>query len=300
MNFLQLLADLAQANPAVYTQASQRRTMLRQLSQLGGRVAATALPLLAVSTSAAKAGTRENLLDVLQLALTLEYLESDFYRTALGKLARPDGSLVSADFVPASLRADLETLQLHEDQHVAFLQAALENSGVVVPARPRFDFTGSRNGAQAALFPDVFTNFDTFLQVAQTLEDAGVRAYKGQAGFLINDNALLEAAFRIHSVEARHASHIRRLRRLRQTGAAEPIRNWVGPGLSGSPAAPASDAAYVGEDALTQALPNSATVQLEELRIGSDRDRALRSAQEAFDEPLTTAQSTALANIFIY
>ncbi|WP_257871912.1 ferritin-like domain-containing protein [Hymenobacter sp. J193] len=162
MNFLQLLADLAHTNPAVYSQASQRRAMLRQLSQAGVRVAATALPLAGLLASPAQAGIRENLLDSLTLALTLEYLEADFYRTALGLLALADGSFVSAGFVPADVRADIETLQQHEEQHVQFLTTALQNSGVAVPARPRFDFTGSHNGTTPALFPDVFSNFDSF------------------------------------------------------------------------------------------------------------------------------------------
>jgi hypothetical protein len=49
--------------------------------------------------------------------------------------------------------------------------------------------------------------------VSHALEDTGVRAYKEQAGNLMaaEDKPLLEYALQIHSVEARHASVVRRL-----------------------------------------------------------------------------------------
>ena len=47
-------------------------------------------------------------------------------------------------------------------------------------------------------------------------EDTGVKAYKGQAGNLITSSKLFTAALRIHSVEARHAAEIRRLRGVKE------------------------------------------------------------------------------------
>jgi hypothetical protein len=58
----------------------------------------------------------------------------------------------------------------------------------------------------------VFTNYETFKAVAQAFEDTGVRAYKGQAPALMPYKDVLTAALTIHSVEARHASQVRRLR----------------------------------------------------------------------------------------
>jgi hypothetical protein len=48
--------------------------------------------------------------------------------------------------------------------------------------------------------------------VSQTLEETGVAAYKGQAPHLTGGGALLTTALRIHSVEARHAAEVRRVR----------------------------------------------------------------------------------------
>ena len=59
---------------------------------------------------------------------------------------------------------------------------------------------------------DTFGDYPTFQLLAQGFEDFGVRAYKGQAPNLMASDAVLTAALRIHSVEARHASEIRRLR----------------------------------------------------------------------------------------
>ncbi|WP_156126423.1 ferritin-like domain-containing protein [Hymenobacter sp. DG25B] len=307
MNILQLLAELAEANPAVYEQASQRRAILGRLGSMGAKVAATSLPLAAGSLLfATPAQARSTPLDVLQFALVLEHLENDFYRTALGLLAKADGTKVPAGFIPADVRPDFVTIQEHEQQHVDFLTKAITSSGGVPAAKPTFDYTGSHNGSQSALFPDVFTNLDTFLAVAQFLEDAGVRAYKGQVTALQSDNGILEAGVRIHSVEARHASHIRTLRRQRQAaGAPDAIRSCVGPGASGSPLPGKTDLAYAGEDQLTQPISNLSKVTFSELTtlapvFGTDSARLQRAVQEAFDEPVTTEQASAIVAIFTY
>ena len=60
-------------------------------------------------------------------------------------------------------------------------------------------------------YADVFSNFKTFLALSQTFEDLGVAAYKGQAGNLKGNGAILTAALQIHSVEARHAAEVRRI-----------------------------------------------------------------------------------------
>jgi len=79
-------------------------------------------------------------------------------------------------------------------------------------AKPVFDFSGG-NGTMLGPFATVFTNCNVFLAVAQTFEDTGVRAYKGRAGELVGGGDLLTAALQIHSVEARHAAHIRLMRK---------------------------------------------------------------------------------------
>lgn len=79
------------------------------------------------------------------------------------------------------------------------------------------------NGSNNGPFQRATRELDFLLLTTQAFEDTGVRAYKGQAGrLLINSNntadIVLESALRIHSVEARHASKIRRIRRMRNPG----------------------------------------------------------------------------------
>jgi hypothetical protein len=97
---------------------------------------------------------------VLNYALTLEYLEDDFYRLGLA----------AANLVPAADRTVITQISKHEAAHVALLKGAL---GAAAVAKPTFKFPAG-----------MFTDYKTFLTTAQVLEDTGVAAYKGQAGRL--------------------------------------------------------------------------------------------------------------------
>lgn len=187
--------------------------------------------------------------DVLNFALTLEYLENEFYATGLAS-----SGLIPAQYVPV-----FQQIGKHETVHVALLQATLAGDAV---AKPTFDFTAG--GA----FGDVFTNFQTFAALAQGFEDTGVRAYKGQAGALIDSDTYLTVALQIHSVEGRHASKVRRIRGQ---------KGWI---VQATTDVTALQPVYAGEDAAN----------------GSFSDTA---ATEAFDEPLTKDAVLAIAGQFI-
>lgn len=290
MNIFKLLARLADAAPEAYQQPSGRRGVLRGLGQLGRRAAATALPLGALLPKAY--GRNQTILDSFSLALKLEYLENEFYTKALA--AGTAGTLV----FPAGTRAVIQQIQGHEQSHVALLTRVLQSSSAAVPTKPNFDFTGSKNGTKPPVFADVFTNFTTFLKVAQLLEDTGVRAYKGQVEFLVNDNDLLEAALQIHAVEARHAAHIRGLRRTTQNAN---VRDWVSKNDDVITLAGVTDAVYTGEDADTQTLPDARIFPTDTTPIVTDTPaKAKISLGEAFDEPITATVAAQLANLFIY
>jgi rubrerythrin len=216
--------------------------------------------------------------EVLNFALTLEYLESEFYKQAV----------VAAPTIGANTAAQgaLTVIRDHEAQHVAFLRTAITSLGAtpVMFTAANFDFT-ARN-----TFPTVFTNYGVMLAVAQAFEDTGVRAYKGQAGNLISNNDVLQAALQIHSVEARHAAHIRRMRRDTPTIAAA-VKPWItGNNNGGLPAA--TQAIYNGEEVTTQAnVPIMGTFG----GIAIDTN----AASEAFDEPLTKDQVLAIVTPFL-
>jgi len=204
--------------------------------------------------------------DVLNFALTLEYLERSFYQQGLD----------AAGLIPNADQTVFATISRHEDAHVDFLLTALGGDAV---AEPTFDFTGAPGG----LALDPFGDYPTFLALAQGFEDTGVRAYKGQAGALANDNALLTYALQIHSVEARHASKVRRMRG---------EKGWI---TQSQNTLPAPFAPIYGG-----AIPESNTVQ-------GGVDLAGLFAQfggndavtEAFDEPLTMDEVLAIGGIFI-
>ncbi len=121
--------------------------------------------------------------DILNFALTLEYLESTFYKEAKTR-AKASGELKSL----IGLLAD------DEQQHVEALTATIKQLGGKPVAEPKFDFP--------------YNNTAGFLKLAQTFEDTGVSAYNG-AGPMIESKEVLGAAGSIVQVEARHAAAIR-------------------------------------------------------------------------------------------
>jgi hypothetical protein len=163
-----------------------------------------------------------DILDVLQFAYILENLENEFYKAVLGTSAVTAQNAAFATvraLIPDAAKQSLQQIQKHEQQHTDFLKATIPVFGGTPPAitAADFDFTGG-NGSSAGPFARATTELSFLLLAAQAFEDTGVRAYKGQAGRLLingNNNAdiALESALRIHSVEARHAAKIRRIRR---------------------------------------------------------------------------------------
>ena len=209
MNFLNLLSDIEQVDPEVYDRLDSRRQVFKHLGGVGKKLTAAALPVFvgAVFNKAygqTPAGVA--VADVLNFALKLEYLEMYFYqqRTVLSGISSIN-------------MAALATIATDEANHVAFLRTAITGAGatpITDPGAAQFDYSGGR-GTNAGPFADWRTNPATYLALAQAFEDTGVRAYKGAAPLasIIANKTVLTAALNIHSVEARHASHIRAMRR---------------------------------------------------------------------------------------
>ncbi len=124
-------------------------------------------------------------LDIVNFALTLEYLETEYYEQALKQ---------------TKLSSDVRKLaqQLAEDEaaHVDALTAAVKDAGGTPAKKPKFGFGGA------------FANESSFLKVANVLEDTGVSAYNG-AGPGLKSKDILAAAGSIVQIEARHAALIR-------------------------------------------------------------------------------------------
>lgn len=286
MNILKLLADLAATTPTHFEQPAARRDALNELGRFGAKTLAAALPLGLASVPALARDTR-TMLDSLLLALRLERLQNAFYSQALNAPA----SFFPAD---ASIRASVVKMQAHQQQHAALLVRLISTSNGDVPAQLNYDFTGSKNNTQAALFPAVFTDFDEFLKLAQLLEDTGVRAYKAMTEFLVQDNYLLQTALQLHSTESRHATRIRTMRR--QRGAV--VKPWPSPADADITVANRTAVVYATEHATTQLLADYTSVPFRLLPIGSGPNLLTQSVPEAFDEPLAADSVDGLLSLF--
>jgi hypothetical protein len=148
-----------------------------------GTLSATGL----ITRALADAGSGD--VDILNYALTLEYLETEFYTRA----AKQVKGLSSYE---SKLTKELRD---NEAEHVDALAATIKKLGGKPVAKPTFDFGGA------------FGDRATYLKTANTLEDTGVSAYNGAAP-MIASGEVLGAAGGIVQVEARHAAMIRLVR----------------------------------------------------------------------------------------
>ncbi len=297
MNLFKLLADLERADPDVYARFDGRRQVFRYLGGAGKTLASAALPVLVsglFQRAYGQTGTLPaDVAAVLNLALSLEYLEKYFYDQALLSPYFAGGGALAAE------RAAFTAIRDDEQGHVTLLRAALGTAAIKDPTAAAFDFSA---GGQVA----PFSKATDFLALAQALEDAGVRAYKGGAATLLNNKDLLTAAFNIHSVEARHAAHIRTVRR----GGVQAVagatttnptssysdrpKSWISGRDNGGPL-PALTAIVYGPGTTTAVLAEDNTVQLNidtitNTTVAATLGQTSAAATEAFDEPLDARQ----------
>ncbi|MRT15518.1 ferritin-like domain-containing protein [Vitellibacter sp. q18] len=271
MNILKILEHLS--DQELLSQKGSRRESFDHLKTMGKNLAIASIPFglaatssktRAASMSMAYAPQMATPTEILNFALKLEYLERNFYQIGLD----------TAGLIPEEDKIVFAQIAKHETSHVDFLLSALGNDA---EPEPTFDFTGG------SLNLDTFSNYQTYMALAQGFEDTGVRAYKGQAGALIDDSALLTYALQIHSVEAQHASQVRRMRG---------EKGWI---IKSENTLPAAFSAIYGG-----ATPESNTTQggvnLSGMFGSNGGDNAVTAS---FDEPLTMQEVLDIASIFI-
>jgi ferritin-like protein len=132
--------------------------------------------------SQALAQTSSSDVDILNFALTLEYLEADFYNVQ-GKAVGLSGQA----------RAYAQQFGQDESEHVAAITSTISKLGGTPAKKPKFAFPA--------------TSQASFLKLASVLENTGVGAYNGAAP-MIQSKAVLAAAGSIVQIEARHAAAI--------------------------------------------------------------------------------------------
>ncbi len=122
-------------------------------------------------------------LAIANYALTLEFLEADFYKQV------EESGLFSG--------RQLDLIKLigeNEEEHVTALTSMVEQAGGTPAEKPRTQFDSVLEGGA-----------DMVLKTAAEVENVGAAAYLGQAD-KIQDKEILAAALSIHTVEGRHAS----------------------------------------------------------------------------------------------
>ena len=291
MNLQNIFSEIEKVDADIYDRIDTRRTAMKQFANFTGKAALAAMPLaLGSMFKKAYGQTPTDVIGTLQFALTLEYLEAKFYQIGVA------GPGVIANSGATGLAA-LQKIRDHEVKHVAFLRSVIIALGATPVAEPTFDFTAG-NGSNMGAFLGWEANYDVFLAMAQTFEDTGVRAYKGAVGTLVNNKTVLTAALNIHSVEARHASHIRQMRRERSTAPGAitaayvgSIKPWINNAESniGAGFAAAVQPSYNGEEITVQGPINIATVG----------GVSTTAASACFDEPLSRAAVLAIVDPFI-
>jgi rubrerythrin len=173
----------------------------RFLRMMGGAGAASALAIFIAacggdddetSSSSSSSGSSATMksggstrgdLEIVQYALTLEHLETDFYNAVIDSGVVKDKALAET----------AKMIRDNEQEHVDALTGTVKQLGGT-PNRPKTNFDAVLEGGEKMV-----------LETAATVENLGAAAYLGQAG-RIKSKEILAAALAIHSVEGRHAA----------------------------------------------------------------------------------------------
>jgi len=173
-----------------------RRTLFKRAAAVAGGVALASGALSFVGSAFeagvahAQAAPFANDLDVLNYALTLENLEANLYNTIVGA-----GVIKNPTWVKY-----VTMFQGHENTHAQALTKAIADAGGK-PVAPKAKYNYSAF--------DVSTE-QKAMTVLAAVEEVGVGAYQGAAGF-IKDKGILTTAVAIHGVEAEHTGSLHNL-----------------------------------------------------------------------------------------
>jgi rubrerythrin len=151
------------------------------LAACGSSKSSTTASTASVASSASASATKTDI-GILNYALTLEYLEREFYK-----------KVIAAGIFKGSVGALIKDFGSQEATHVEALKGAVEKMGGTPAANPNGKFP-INSASQVA-------------NLAYEVENLGAAAYLGQAP-LIQSPEVLAVALAIHTVEARHAASI--------------------------------------------------------------------------------------------
>lgn len=172
---------------------------------LGAMLGAAALATAGVGEIQAQ--TTVPIVDVLNFALNLEYLEANFYlyvSTGTGLSATLSGSGAAVQGAPGKLPLDANTLAVaqalaaDEVTHIVDLRTAITSLGGTPVAQPAINLAA--NGT--------ITTQAQFLAAARQFTALGGSAYIGSAQLLVSNPSILTTASQILGAEGQHAGVI--------------------------------------------------------------------------------------------
>jgi rubrerythrin len=134
----------------------------------------------ATATSTTSSAKETGDLAIVNYALTLEYLETEFY-----------DKVVASGLFSGKVASLIKDFAGQEQTHVEALKGTAEKLGGTPAAKPEGKFP--------------ITSATQVAELAYTVENLGASAYLGQAAS-IQSAEVLAAALAIHTVEARHAA----------------------------------------------------------------------------------------------
>ncbi|OZM73939.1 twin-arginine translocation pathway signal protein [Amycolatopsis antarctica] len=187
---------LFDGNPVLeFSDEHDRRNFIRWAGLVGAGVtlaAGTGFGAQAFAAPAPGNATQRDAtdIDILNYALTLEYLEADFYTHG-----------ISAGIIRKERELELLTpIRDHEQGHVTGITELITSLGGTPVAKPKITYPEA-----------TFRSRLRFLRQASAFEELGVTAYHGQVP-LISSPDVLGAAASIAGVESRHAAIVATLR----------------------------------------------------------------------------------------
>ena len=155
--------------------------------------------------------TAPSVVDVLNFALNLEYLEASFYSyiatgsglssTDLGSGAGTITPVTKVTFSNSAVNTVAQNLAMEEVAHVQFLRSTISAIGGTPVSAPALNLA-----AMGAVTSDA-----TFLALARQLEAVGVSAYAGGAQYLTSNTTAITYAAQILDTEAQHEGNLRQL-----------------------------------------------------------------------------------------
>lgn len=200
----QLVTDLAVLELDKTIHSLNRRSFFTSLSALGAVAATAGLLGSASSAQAQTAAAGPSIVDVLNFALNLEYLEANLYISVSGSdpLSAGNGAGAPITGLPGTLNLDSQTMAIaqnlaqDETHHIELLRELIFKLNGTPINQPAIDYTlGGKMSIQTQA---------QFLAVARQFTSVGASAYAGGAQYLVSNPFVLTGAAQILGAEAQH------------------------------------------------------------------------------------------------